>query len=75
MSSKPRLIGPKEKVSLARSASSTASSASISASSATRASSAWARGDLAFHSSHTDWLKSSGVAVAGHGRPAGPGAK
>ena len=49
------------KVRRARSPSSTASSAWSTASSAASASSAWARGVLAFHSSHTDGAKSSGV--------------
>ena len=58
---KPRDSGPMGKVRRARSPSSTDSSAWSTASSAASASSAWARGVLAFHSSHTDGARSSGV--------------
>ena len=61
--SKSKVNGPMGKVRRSRSGAPTASRASSTASSATRASSALARADFAFHSSHTEGGKSSGVSA------------
>ena len=55
--------GPKGNSMRARSASPTAEKALTRRSSSTSESSAFARGDFAFHSSHTGWATSSGRAA------------